>query len=81
MGTLADWQQVGPIAANDSTVDMWRQSSRYIWRIRTADGALTAPGHPTAQRAGTLLRRTTLLVPLTDQYHGVRTQSLSGGPL
>lgn len=81
MTTLADWHDVGPIAANDSTVDLWRQSARHIWRIRTDDGALTAPGQRTAQRSGTLLRRAVLCQPVNDQFHGVRTQPLSTGPL
>lgn len=81
MSTLADWHVVGPIAANDSTVDLWRPSSRHIWRIRCDDGALTAPGQRTAQRNGTLLRRDVLPGAVNDQFGHVRTQPLSTGPL
>lgn len=81
MSTLPNWHVVGPIAANDSTVDLWRQSARYIWRIRTDDGALTAPGQRTAQRAGTLLRRDVLHPPVCNPLTGVATQPLSTGPL
>ena len=77
---VSPWRVAGPVEANDDSTDLWRSSERWLYRIRTADGALCVPGTPTMQRAGILLVRPALPVP--DRVHGaVRYQSLSTGPL
>ena len=74
------WRDAGPVRPNDASTDLWRSSERWLYRIRTADGALCAPSTPTMQRAGTLLVRPAL--PMPHRVHGaVRCQSLSTGPL
>lgn len=78
---VSAWEQVGRIHANDSTIDLWRQSGLHIWRIIRDDGSLVAPGCPTAKADGVLIRRHTL--PLPRQQHGspVRSHPLSTGQL
>jgi len=77
---VSPWREAGPVQPQDDSTNLWRSSERWIYRIRTADGALCAPGTPTMQRAGTLLVRPAL--PAPELVHGaVRCQSLSTGPL
>ena len=78
---VSDWQQVGRIHANDSTVDLWRQSGTHIWRIVRPDGALVAPGCPTAKVDGVLIRRHALPLPNVQFGSLVRTHALSTGQL
>ena len=74
------WAIVGPVQPQDDSTGLWRSSERWVYRIRTADGALCAPSTPTMQRAGILLVRPAL--PLPRCVPGaVRCQSLSTGPL
>ena len=73
------WEEVCLVAANESCVDLWRCSDRFVWRIRRADGSLHAPGQRTYGIAGVLLRRPTLALPHPTPF--VRATALSGGPL
>lgn len=88
MTTATPWEIVGTIAAHDDTRDLWRQSTRWIWRILLDDGTLTAPGSPYARtttdpdgwQTGTLIRRPTV-AHITGDGRNIGVAALSKGPL
>ena len=75
MTVSTPWEVVGPVQAGEDSRDLYRQSHLYVFRIRTADDALTAPSWPTMGRAGTLLRRHAHALP--DRGPMTRTAPLS----
>jgi len=71
------WEAVGRVQAGEDSRDLYRQAARYLFRIVTDDGALTAPGLPTMQRAGLLVRRTAAATPGVNRGSFVRLAPLS----
>jgi hypothetical protein len=71
------WEAVGPVQAGEDSRDLYRQAARYLFRIVTEDGALTAPSLPTMQRAGLLLRRQVAAAPTANRGQFVQVTPLS----